>query len=175
MAFFRGLNRSAASKRAAGRIRSCAGKLGVRLCAEEEGQALLEVTVSLTILMTLMLAIYQLGIIYNAQIMLTQSAGAAAGYLSSLASTPGGIADPCASAITNVQTNAPNLNSSQLTVTVSLGGGANVTSCTVAQLQAVTSVQVNANYTCSFVIPGANFTGCHVTANPSRPVIAPSS
>jgi Flp pilus assembly protein TadG len=147
--------------------------MGVRLCADEEGQALLEVTVSLTILLTVMLAIFQLGIIYNAQIMITQAAGTSVQYLSSLSSLAAseGITDPCASTISNFKTDAPNLNSSQLTVTVSLGGGAATTTCTVAQLQAVTTVQVNANYTCSFVIPGTSFSGCHVTANPSMTVI----
>jgi len=175
MAFFRGLNRLAASERAACRIRSCAGKMGVRLCAEEEGQALLEVTVSLTILLTIMLAVYQLGIIYNAQIMITQAAGDSVRYLSNLSglASSEGITDPCASAISNFNTATPNLNHSNppLTVSVSLGGGAGISTCSVSDLQAVTTVQMNVNYVCSFVIPGTNFSGCHVTANPSAPVI----
>lgn len=173
MALTRRSNRSTASKKVACQLGLYGKKTGTRLCAEEEGQALLEVTASFLILVTLLFAIYQLGIIYNAQIMLTQAAGTSVQYLSSLSSLASseGITDPCASTISNFQTDAPNLNPSHLTVTVSLGGGAAVSSCTVAQLQAVTTVKVNANYTCSLVIPTTTFTGCNVTANPSMTVI----
>lgn len=161
MSFMRGLIHSAGSQRAADRTRSCG----------EDGQALVETALMICLFMMLMVGFVQVAIIYNSQIMLTQAVGNGATYLTSLASTPGNVTDPCAATISNVGSSTPNLIASHLTVNVSLGGGATTTTCTLAQLQAVTTVQVNGNYTCSLAIPGVSSTGCHVVAN--QPMAVP--
>jgi len=126
----------------------------------EEGNALVEFTLTLPILMAVLVAIFQFGIAFNQQLQLTQAVGAGAQYLQTIRTST---TDPCADTLTVIQNSAPTLVKANinLTLTINGGNGINATSCSGQQSQLAqgTPVTVAATYPCNITIFGINLGG----------------
>ena len=124
---------------------------------QEEGNSLVEFTLTLPILMAVLVAIFQFGIAFNQQLQLTQAVGAGAQYLQTIRSTT---TDPCKDTIGVIQGSAPTLNPSNISLKLTMNGGTPVTGSTCSgsqsQLAQGTPVIVNATYPCNITIFGIN-------------------
>jgi Flp pilus assembly protein TadG len=125
---------------------------------QEEGNALIEFTLTLPILMAVLTAIFQLGIAFNNQLQLTQGVGAAAQYLQTIRSTT---TDPCKDVMTVITNSSPTLRASGIGLTLTMNGNSPVTgsSCSGYQTQLAQQepATVYATYPCSISIYGFNF------------------
>jgi Flp pilus assembly protein TadG len=104
------------------------------------------------ILMTMLVSIFYVGWSFNNNIMLTQAVGAGASYLQALAqNTATQLADPCAATTTVIQNAAPNLNTSNLTISYTLNGTPYGASCNGGSSNFVlgANLTVTASYPCS--------------------------
>jgi Flp pilus assembly protein TadG len=140
--------------------------------AQEDGNSLVEFTLTLPILMAVLVAIFQFGIAFNQQLQLTQAVGAGAQYLQTIRSTT---TDPCADTLTVIQNSAPTLVKSSISLTLTMNGGSPITSnsCSGQQSQLAqgTPATVYASYPCNIQIFGINLGGltsrkftCNLTA-----------
>lgn len=133
---------------------------------EEDGNSLIEFTLTLPILMAVLTAIFQFGIAFNNQLELTQGVGAAGQYLQveRLSST-----DPCSEAMTTITNSAPMLSASNIVLTLTINGNTPVTGSTCAgkqtQMQQQTPVTIYATYPCNISVYGFNFSpSCKLSA-----------
>jgi Flp pilus assembly protein TadG len=152
-------------RRSRGRIRA--------LCfGEDDGNALVEFTLTLPILMAVLMAIFEFGIAFNNQLQLTQAVGAGAQYLQQIRNTT---TDPCKDTITTIEGSAPTLKPSSITLTLTMNGNSPVTGSTCAgdqsELTQGEPVIVNASYPCNITIFGINLSSlktmnfsCNLTA-----------
>lgn len=145
------------------RIRNCILDFCFR---NEDGNSLIEFTLTLPILMAVLTAIFQLGIAFNNQLELTQGVGAAGQYLQV---RRGSTTDPCQDAMTTITNASPMLNASNITLTLTMNGNSPVSGSSCAgdqsELASQAPVTVNATYPCSISIYGFNFSPtCKLTA-----------
>lgn len=172
MAFLRGLNRSAGSKKATSRAQSRAGRARARRHAGENGQAVVEMALMLPILASLMLTIFYVGWGFNNKILVTQAVGAGGAYIQALAqNTATQIADPCAATTAVIQSAAPSLNPTNLTLTYTLNGTSYGATCSGGSSNFVlgATLTVKGTYPCTLVIMGVNYApGCLITAQTSE-------
>ena len=172
---FYSIRRSRASSGQSGRGRLLAFR---RLRRDDEGNTLVEVALVLPILMMVMMGIFSISMAFNSQIMLTQATGGGAAYLASLSNSS--VADPCASTATFIKGAASNLTSASITVSITAGGTAYGSSCSVSNITPTAAayplgetVTVSTTYPCSLVIFGRNyFPSCTIPASSSQ-VIPP--
>jgi Flp pilus assembly protein TadG len=148
--------------------RSKSGSRFVRLLASEDGGPLIEFAFVLPLMMICLTGIFTFGIaIYNA-LVLTQATGTGAQYLQTIRTTA---TDPCANTFSAITTAAPNLNSSNITLTLSINNGTATTAKTcTGQLTALQGasgepVTVSTTYPCTLVVYGLNLGGCQLKAN----------
>jgi len=166
----RGLNGMARSDRTSGATRFAKGRIYRSLRTGEEGNALVEFTLVLPILIMVVLGIYIVGIAYNNQTVLTNAVNIGGNYLSTL--TPSNTTDPCADTFTQIKNAAGILTPGSIKVSFSLEGtsvpAAYNPSCGGDQslLSSKANVTVTATYPCNLVIEGINFapSGCNLYA-----------
>ena len=142
------------------------GRIFAFCFGEEDGNSLIEFTLTLPILMAVLTAIFQFGIAFNNQLELTQGVGAAGQYLQveRLSST-----DPCSEAMTTITNSAPMLSASNIVLTLTINGNTPVTGSTCAgkqtQMQQQTPVTIYATYPCNISVYGFNFSpSCKLSA-----------
>jgi Flp pilus assembly protein TadG len=137
-----------------------------------------ETAVSLPILATLILGIFQCGILFNNYIQLTNATGEGADYLQTIRQSS---TDPCTDTFTAIANAAPSLNKNSITLKVILnntstttatastytGTGATAAACSGHQTQLVSQAPatVTASYPASLLIYGRNFfaTGANIS------------
>ena len=152
--------------------RSILKRIRIFCFGQEEGNSLVEFTLTLPILMAVLVAIFQFGIAFNQQLQLTQAVGAGAQYLQTIRSTT---TDPCADTLSVISGSAPTLLKANISLTLTMNGGSPVTgnSCSGSQSQLAqgTPTIVYASYPCSITIFGINLGGlttrkftCNLTA-----------
>ena len=120
---------------------------GKRHCGGDDGQAVAEMAIMAPMLLGLMLAIYQCGIAFSNQLLLTQAVDASTRQLQQIRLTT---KDPCADAFKAMTNAAPSLVPSQITLTLTMNGnpGVSGTTCSGDQTQLVQggSAEVQATY-----------------------------
>jgi Flp pilus assembly protein TadG len=114
----------------------------------EDGQALIELALSVPMLLLLVTAIVSFGIVLNSYLDLTNATNASA---QALSISRGQTSDPCATTVSAFESAAPTLNTSSLGFTIALNG-VNVggTSCPTATLVEGQPAQVTVTYPCNF-------------------------
>lgn len=119
----------------------------------EDGNTIIEVALTLPILLTVMTAIWQFGIVYNQMITLTQATSQAAQVLQTDRLSPSG--DPCADTFSAITSFAPTLSSTKLSMTVTINGTKiNKNSCSGQALSMGDTVSVQTTYPYSLSIVG---------------------
>ena len=155
-----------------GKRRGIRGRILAFWFSEEDGNSLVEFTLTLPILMAVLMAIFEFGIAFNNQLQLTNAVGAGAQYLQQIRTST---TDPCADTISMIEKSAPSLKPASISLTLTMNGNTPVSgsSCSgdqsqLAQLQPVT---VYASYPCNITIFGINIGGlstrnftCNLTA-----------
>lgn len=115
--------------------------------AGDDGQAVVEMAIAAPILLGLTVAIYQCGITFSNQLLLTEAVDSAARQLQQIRLTT---TDPCADAFTAMENAAPSLNSAQITLTLTMNGSPAITAktCSGDQSELVQggSAEVQATY-----------------------------
>ena len=131
-----------------------------RALAGEQGQSIVEIALILPIFLALFTAIVQLGIALGNEQELVQAVDTGARYLQTVGSTT---TDPCADTYNAILRAAPSLNSSQITLTLTINGSTPVTgsSCPseASSLIPGTQVAVAASYPYTVSIAGYSFSG----------------
>jgi Flp pilus assembly protein TadG len=154
------------------------GRLAARLRSGEEGGALVETAVMLPVFLTIMLAIFTVGIAMNNFQMLTNSINVGGTTLQQIRNMTGA-SDPCAAVGTAVMNAAPYLTSSgtnavQLTISLDNGGytqgpaASSTISCTggASYVLQGTNASITATYPCNLTIYGVNYApGCKLHAS----------
>jgi Flp pilus assembly protein TadG len=144
----------------------------VRWRGEEDGNAVVELALTLPILVAILVAIFEFGVAFNNQLQLTQAVGAGAQYLQLIRSTT---TDPCNDTITTIENSAPTLLPSSITLTLTMNGDSPVTGSTCpgkqSELAQGAPVTVYAKYPCNITIFGVNLVwlttqtfSCNLTA-----------
>lgn len=144
------------------------GRIFAFCFGEEDGNSLIEFTLTLPILMAVLTAIFQFGIAFNNQLELTQGVGAAGRYLQVERTSS---VDPCSEAITTITNSAPMLSATNIGLQLTIGANASVqgSSCTQAQPELYAAskqaVTILATYPCNISVYGFNFSPtCKLTA-----------
>jgi len=160
-------SRGAASSARHSAVRSESAAKCRRLAQSEEGSPLIEFAFVLPLMMLCVTGIFAFGIaIYNV-LVLTQATGAGAKYLQQIRQTT---SDPCADTLTAIESAAPLLKPSSISMTLSINGGAGVTATSCASsttaLQAAQGnpVTVSTTYPCTLAIYGLNLGACQLSA-----------
>jgi Flp pilus assembly protein TadG len=155
-------NRSAVMSRTCGELRSRYNRTSSPLLAREDGGALVEFALVMPMFLTMVTGMFAFGITMNNYIEITDAVSIGARAFVAGAGVASG--DQCAYAVSTVQAAAANLNSSQLTVNVSINGASAVTTCAGTTPTQFVPAKVTATYPCSLLI----FTGkmaCTLTAS----------
>jgi Flp pilus assembly protein TadG len=152
--------------RTAGEPRRSRGRILGFCFGREDGNSLIEFTLTLPVLMAVLTAIFEFGLAFNNQLQLTQAVGAGAQYLQQIRSTT---TDPCKDTITTIEGSAPTLRPSSITLTLTMNGNAPVTGGTCSgdqsELAQGEPVTVYASYPCNIAIYGFKFSSaCNLTA-----------
>jgi Flp pilus assembly protein TadG len=132
-----------------------------------EGYAIVEVAILLPVLMLIMTGIFAFGLAISNQLTLTQALGTGAQYLQQIRTST---TDPCNDTFTAIKNAAPYLNSSNITVTVTMNGVTPTqigNTCAGAQsnLTPGVAVSVNATYPCTLAVYSMNFaSSCQLSA-----------
>jgi len=145
-------NRSAVISRAPGDIRSRYNQTRVPLFCREDGGALVEFALVMPMFLTLITGMFAFGLTMNNYVELTNAVSIGARAFADGAGVTAGATDQCAFAITTVKAAAPNLNSGNMNVTVSINGGAAQTTCSGVTLTPTNPATVTATYPCTFLI-----------------------
>ena len=136
----------------------------------EGGAAAMEFTLVLPVLLLLLFAVLQMGIIFNHYIELANGVSAAArSFAVSRGSTT-----PYTNMLTALHSGAPNLNpfstpmaNQTLNVTVNSAACNGDSSCATALVQGATA-SISATYPCNFNIPWVTMSGCALTSSASE-------
>ena len=144
-------------------VRRVGRRLVKKICAllrsDDQGLALIEIAMVMPIFLILMLGIFTFGVALNNQLILTQAVGAGAQYLQQIRSNT---TNPCADAAAKVKGAATNLDTTQITITVTMNGTTPSqpgNSCSGHQSDLVQGapVSVSATYPCNLTIYGVNY------------------
>ncbi len=123
-----------------------------RRMRDEGGNSILEITLTLPILLTVMTAIWQFGIVYNQLISLTQATTIGAQVLQTDRLSPSG--DPCADTFAAISGAAPTLSSGKIAMTITINSTQlkkNTCSGQALSMGDQVSVQVTYPYSLSIV------------------------
>jgi Flp pilus assembly protein TadG len=149
------------------RIGSIGARVGAFLRSKNEGQALVEIAITLPVLLILLMGIYTFGIAYSNKLTLTNAVGEAA---KTLQASRGSTSDPCATAWNALVAAAPGLKSGQINMSISFNGGTGVpgSTCT-GSLTTFTSTQgeintISATYPCNLMVYGRTIANCTISA-----------
>lgn len=156
----RGLDRVSAALGMRTARRSAGGHARARLSGGEEGTAIVEIALTVPVLLGVLTGIVTFGIAYSNQLTLTQAVGSAGQYLSQLRAMKS--TDPCADVFATLKNAAPGLNSTNISMTITLNGTPYAAkTCSGAQTNLVlgTPVTVYATYPCGLAIYGVTFAG----------------
>jgi Flp pilus assembly protein TadG len=132
----------------------------------EDGNSLVEFTLTLPVLMAVLVAIFQFAIAFNNQLTLTQAVGVGAQYLQTIRTTT---SDPCKDTYTAITNSAPRLvpvgnpaTGVSLTLTMS-GTPVSGSTCSGDQSDLVSGspVTVSATYPCNLTLFGINLAGVY--------------
>jgi Flp pilus assembly protein TadG len=140
----------ASAQRAAGRVPSLA-----RLFRSEQGGPLVEFALVLPLMLVVITGTFAFGLALANDVSLTQATGLGAQYLQTIRSTA---TDPCANTLSAIESAAPNLKSSDITISVSINGGTAYSgpSCTGALSSFQSSqgdpITISTTYPCSLLI-----------------------
>jgi len=115
----RALNRAAIATKAHAETRSPGQRRLALLLSGEQGQAMVELTLTLPAMLMVMTAIFTFGIAFNNQVTLNNAVGLGGQYLSSIRSTT---SDPCADTLKAIEAAAPNLTAANITLTINING-----------------------------------------------------
>jgi len=140
-----------------------------RLLSDTTGVSALEFAIISPVLMTLLLGIFQVGIVMNDHLVLTNAA--AQGALAIALSR--GAATPYTTTRSAIFAAGPNLTQANVAITVTLNGTTCSTDSTcAAALVAGQTATVRATYPCSLTIMGVNYapSGCTLTAQSAQMV-----
>jgi Flp pilus assembly protein TadG len=140
-----------------------------RLLSDTTGVSALEFAIISPVLMTLLLGIFQVGIVMNDHLVLTNAA--AQGALAIALSR--GSATPFTATTAAIASASPNFTQANVAKTVTLNGTACTTDSTcAAALVAGQTATVRATYPCSLTIMGVNYapSGCTLTAQSAQMV-----
>jgi Flp pilus assembly protein TadG len=119
----------------------------------EAGNTIIEIALTLPILLTVMTAIWQFGIVYNQMITLTQATTVGAQVLQTDRLSPSG--DPCADTSGAISAAAPTLSSTKIAVTITINGTKlTKNSCSGQALSMGDSVSVQSSYPYTLSIAG---------------------
>lgn len=140
-----------------------------RLPDNREGVSALEFAILSPVLMTVVLAIFQLGVVMNNFMVITNAA--AKGALTIALSR--GATTPYATTVAAINAAAPNLTTADIVTTVTINGTACATdsACSTALVAGVSAV-VKTTYPCSLTIMGVNYApgGCTLKAQTAQMV-----
>jgi Flp pilus assembly protein TadG len=95
----------------------------------EQGQAMVELTLTMPALLMVMTGIFTFAIAFNNQVTLTDAVGIGGQYLSSIRSTT---SNPCADTLTAIENAAPNLTAANIGLSITINNGTPVTGSTCA-------------------------------------------
>ena len=95
----------------------------------EQGQAMVELTLTLPAMLMVLTAIFTFGIAFNNQVTLNNAVGIGGQYLSSIRSTT---SNPCADTLTAIEAAAPNLTAANIGLTITINNGTPVSGGTCA-------------------------------------------
>ncbi len=133
-------------------------RFGTQHRADDEGQAIVEMALAAPILLGLTVAIYQLGLAFNHQILLTQAVDAGARQLQQASGESGSSYDPCAVAFAAITSAAPSLEPTKIVQTLSVNNSPSITAqtCSYAQSLVVSKgpLKVSATYPYSLSLLG---------------------
>lgn len=161
------LTRCQIAGRGIGRFRFLPAAMRFALRDGEGGGALVEFALVLPVFMLVMTGVFSIGNAYSNQLTLTQAVGAGAQYLQQIRTST---TDPCNDTFAVIKNAAPNLNASNITVTITINGTAPTqtgNSCAGAQssLGQQVPVTVAATYPCNVSVYGMNFSSsCQLSA-----------
>ncbi|MGA2572253.1 MAG: TadE/TadG family type IV pilus assembly protein [Terracidiphilus sp.] len=131
----------------------------------QDGSITVEIAVTLPLLLLLFTGVLSFAAAYNNQLTLTQAVGAGAQYLQQLRSST---TDPCQDTFTTIKNSAPSLNSSNISLTLTLNGTkVSGTSCSGDQTYLLEGapVTVSATYPCVLQAFGMKFvSSCQLSA-----------
>ena len=128
------------------------------------GQAIVEFAFALPVLLTLLIASITVAVAFNNELDLSYATNAATQLLS--ISRGPATTDPCALAVSTVETAAPSLTPGSLGFTLILNGSSTFTgtSCTSATLVEGQTVELKVTYPCNLYIYGVNYApSCSLT------------
>jgi Flp pilus assembly protein TadG len=91
------------------------------LLSGEQGQAMVELTLTIPAMLMVMTAILTFGIAFNNQVTLNNAVGIGGQYLSTIRSTT---SNPCADTLTAIENAAPNLTAANINLTININGTA---------------------------------------------------
>jgi Flp pilus assembly protein TadG len=131
----------------------------------ERGSALVEIALILPMLLVLITGLCAFGVAFNNELTLTSAVGAGGQYLQLIRTST---TDPCADTLNAIESAAPGLNGSKISLTFNLNGTpASGNSCAGDQSDLVQGapVTITATYPCSLPIYGLNLgSGCQLSA-----------
>jgi Flp pilus assembly protein TadG len=145
--------------------RKAAARVVARWRRDQNGSSLIEFALAMPVLLLVMTGIFSISIVLNHQQQLTQAVGAGGQYLQQIRTTT---TDPCKDTFTAITSAAPNLSSSNITLTLTMNS-TNVTAKTCAgdqtDLTQGGSVSVTATYPCAISAYGYAFqSACNLSA-----------
>jgi Flp pilus assembly protein TadG len=117
----RAVNRATIATEAHAETRSPGQRRRALLLSGEQGQAMVELTLTLPAMLMVMTAIFTFGIAFNNQVTLNNAVGLGGQYLSSIRNTT---SDPCADTLKAIEAAAPNLTAANITLTITINGTA---------------------------------------------------
>ena len=140
-----------------------------RLLIDSTGVSALEFAIVSPVMLTILLAIFQFGIAMNQYMVITNAA--AKGALTMALSR--GTTTPYTTTKSAINAAAPNLDSTKITLTVTINGTACSTDATcTTSLVAGNSAVVKATYPCNLTVMGINYapSGCTLRAQTAQMV-----
>jgi Flp pilus assembly protein TadG len=157
---------AAASSTTGAESPSPAKKLRALLGSNEEGQALIETAIALTVFLMILTGAFAFCIVFYQELTLQQAVSAGA---RSLAQNQGeNVTDPCTAATTALESSAPNFAPSKLTITFYENGAPVSGSSCLDNLVPPSTVGVTATYPCSYPIFGVKLGNCQLSASSTQ-------
>lgn len=133
----------------------------VRVNDRESGQALVEFALLAPVLLAVLIGIFKCATTFNNYVVLTDAVRAGARQLA----ISRGAANPCGTAIAQVQSSASDLNTSNLTVQAEVSGSSSNCADLAAGNQQGDDATVKGTYPCDLTIFGINFApGCKISS-----------
>jgi Flp pilus assembly protein TadG len=137
-------------------------KLMIRGMQSEDGQSLVEFSLTLPIMLLIVTGICAFGITIAHYIIVTDATNVGGRQLAIL---NGNSTDPCSQVTTTIKNAAPTLDPNSLTIKYTINGLPYGTSCPTAKMVSGAPATVSVTYPCSLVVFGGNFASvCNLQA-----------